>query len=213
MKKTSPVLATAFVVIFALSGCTPKASSSPSTPPSASALPTSGSVAACAEEQTGTAGLLTFNQVWPSGTFAEGSTRVVSLNAAKCRKGADDVVCEQPFPWIAAQSDGLLGQIGARLWGQAELTGAEGSRTQNLRESIVLFATPQNDGINTLGTRASSCGLVQGSDGVRRGTVKGVAEEMHNLGRVQLILEFGGEWQPAEIEKVRKAAIEGAKTI
>jgi len=138
---------------------------------------------------------------------------MVSLNAAKCRQAADTVICERPFPWVAAQADGLLGHIGAKLWGQSELTGGAGSRTQNLRQSIVVFATPQYEGINMIGERAKACGLVRGSDGIIRGSVKGVQEELHNLGRVQLILEFGGDWQPAEAERVRKAAIAAARTL
>jgi hypothetical protein len=152
----------------------------------------------CAEEQTGPAGLLTPQQVWPAADASDGGQRVVSLNAARCRAASTTLACEHGFPWVATRPDDFLGSNGVKLWGQAELTGYLQPRTQTLRQSVVVFSTAQNDGINTIAQRAADCGA---------------RAELRNLGRVQLVLEFGGDWKPSEAERVRAVAIAAASHL
>ena len=180
----------AIAVLGALAGCT--SGSTPS--PAAAPQPVASGTAAkpCAEEQTEPAGLLTPQQVWPAVDSSEGGQRVVSLNAARCRAGSTTLACELGFPWVMTRPDDFLGSNGVKLWGQAELTASLGTRTQSIRQSVVVFPTAQNDGINTITRRAADCGA---------------KAESHTLGRVQLVLEFGGNWKPSDTERVRAAAI------
>lgn len=199
-----------------LSGCsTPEVKSSQTAPTAgaSTSVTDNATVKVCAEQQQGQAGLLTPAEIWPSSTYGEGGSRVVSLNGKSCHKGAEALTCNAAFPWVATSPEGLLGEVGVRLWAYAELNGAAGTRTQGLTQSVIVFERADIPGIEVMLQRATGCGLAKDADGVLRGHVGNRQIELVNLGRVQVVLEYTGDWHTDEAVKVHAAAVSAAKAL